>query len=307
MSYLIIIGDQLTKVIDHHGWYFKRDFIIVVISCTCVLPLCIPKKLKVISYSSMFGGLGAFIVSVIVMVQFYSGKYADKSAQKPFNVVNAFAAVPVICFGFQCHVTSVAVLAELYNPTFKRFAIVTILSTLICSVIYSITGVYGFLTFGSHVKSDVLLNYNHDDGLATAARAIVVVVVFSTYAICHFVGRSAFLGLWIKLRRLSLGQVQSLQNKRRVIVSIIWFFSSLALAIVVPTIGKAIAVVGGFAAHFIFTFPGLCLIQIALKEYESQRKRTAGLIIGVCYVVIGTFLFAQTVTQALMDDIEHKS
>lgn len=85
--------------------------------------------------------------------------------------------------------TSVAVLAELYNPTFKRFAIVTILSTLICSVIYSITGVYGFLTFGSHVKSDVLLNYNHDDGLATAARAIVVVVVFSTYAICHFVGR----------------------------------------------------------------------------------------------------------------------
>lgn len=77
---------------------------------------------------------------------------------------------------------------------------------------------------------------------------------------CHFMEnfrcRSAFLGLWIKLRRLSLAQVQSLQNKRRVIVSIIWFFSSLALAIVVPTIGKAIAVVGGFAAHFIFTFPG---------------------------------------------------
>ena len=85
--------------------------------------------------------------------------------------------------------TSVAVLAELHNPTLKRFAIVTALSTLICTVIYSVTGAYGFLTFGHRVKSDILLNYDPKDGAATAARAVIVVVVFSTYAICHFVGR----------------------------------------------------------------------------------------------------------------------
>ena len=38
-------------VIDHSGWYFDRRFIIAVVSCVCILPLCIPKKLKVISYS----------------------------------------------------------------------------------------------------------------------------------------------------------------------------------------------------------------------------------------------------------------
>ena len=80
-------------------------------------------------------------------------------------------------------------LAELYNPTLKRFAIVTALSTLICTVIYSVTGAYGFLTFGYEVKSDILLNYDPKDGAATAARAVIVMVVFSTYAICHFVGR----------------------------------------------------------------------------------------------------------------------
>ncbi|XP_028392884.1 putative sodium-coupled neutral amino acid transporter 7 [Dendronephthya gigantea] len=308
VTYLILIGDQLTKVIDHSGWYFDRRFIIAVVSCICILPLCIPKKLKVISYSSLFGGIGAFFVCLVVMSRFYTGNYTYGSSSKPFFWPNVFAAVPVICFGFQCHVTSVAVLAELHNPTLKRFGIVTALSTLICTVIYSVTGSYGFLTFGHNVKSDILLNYDPKDGAVTAARAVIVMVVFSTYAICHFVGRSAFLGLWTKLRRFTTAEVEAWQNKRRIITSLIWFFSSLGLSIIVPNIGKAIAIVGGFAAHFIFTFPGLCLIQIVLsnKVTLSSRLKNAGMVIGVLYVVIGFFLFAQTVTQAIMDDINNK-
>lgn len=80
-------------------------------------------------------------------------------------------------------------LAELHNPTLKRFGMVTALSTLICTVIYSVTGAYGFLTFGHKVKSDILLNYDPKDSAVTVARAVIVIVVFSTYAICHFVGR----------------------------------------------------------------------------------------------------------------------
>ena len=40
-------------VIDHPGWYFDRRFIIAVVSCTFILPLCIPKKLKVLSYARL--------------------------------------------------------------------------------------------------------------------------------------------------------------------------------------------------------------------------------------------------------------
>ena len=81
-------------------------------------------------------------------------------------------------------------------------------------------------------------------------------VYLPTLANSHLLFRSAFLGLWIKLRRLTITEVENWQNKRRIITSLVWFFSSVGLAIVVPNIGKAIAVVGGFAAHFIFTFPG---------------------------------------------------
>jgi hypothetical protein len=83
-------------------------------------------------------------------------------------------------------------------------------------------------------------------------------ITVSTGFACHrfFLYRSAFLGLWVKLRKLTTAEIQGWENKRRIITSLVWFFSSLGLAIVVPTIGKAIAIVGGFAAHFIFTFPG---------------------------------------------------
>jgi hypothetical protein len=39
------------------------------------------------------------------------------------------------------------------------------------------------------VNSDVLVNYRHDDAVATSARVFIVIVVFSTFAICQFVGR----------------------------------------------------------------------------------------------------------------------
>ena len=79
--------------------------------------------------------------------------------------------------------------AELKMPTLKRFTIVTTCATAICTLIYSLTGAYGFLTFRHSVKSDILVNYDAHDGAALAGRTIIVVVVFSTYAICHFVGR----------------------------------------------------------------------------------------------------------------------
>ena len=52
---------------------------------------------------------------------------------------------------------------------------------------------------------------------------------------------------------------------------------------------------------------GLCLIQIVLAGKEALSGwRKAGLVVGAMYVVIGNFLFAQTVTKAIMDDVENK-
>ena len=90
---------------------------------------------------------------------------------------------------FQCHVPSVAVYAELKRPSVPRFGIVTVIAMTICSTVYTMTGSFGYLTFGAAVKSDVLLNYAPNDVLANIARVVLSVIVLSTGAMVSFCGR----------------------------------------------------------------------------------------------------------------------
>jgi len=43
----------------------------------------------------------------------------------------------------------------------------------------------------------------------------------------------------------------------RIIISLLWFSSSLSLAVLIPDIGRVIQMLGSLAAVFIFVFPGM--------------------------------------------------
>ena len=79
--------------------------------------------------------------------------------------------------------------AELKRPSVPRFAIVTVIAMTICNVVYTFCGSFGFLTFGTTVKSDVLLSYDSNDVLVNIARVVISVIVLSTGAMVTFCGR----------------------------------------------------------------------------------------------------------------------
>ena len=82
-----------------------------------------------------------------------------------------------------------AVYAELKRASVPRFGIVVVIAMAICSTAYSITASFGFLTFGTTVKSDVLLSYSPNDVLVNIARVMISVIVLSTGAMVVFCGR----------------------------------------------------------------------------------------------------------------------
>jgi len=55
VAYMIVIGDQLEKVGEainsHPPWYLSREFLMGAVCILLLLPLCLPKTLKVLSYS----------------------------------------------------------------------------------------------------------------------------------------------------------------------------------------------------------------------------------------------------------------
>jgi hypothetical protein len=76
------------------------------------------------------------------------------------------------------------------------------------------------------------------------------------------------------------------------------------VAIVVPNIGVAIDILGCLAILFIFVIPGACLISASQMKDETSFmfKDKVFCAIGSIYIMIGTFLFGLTVTQACIKD-----
>jgi len=316
ITYLIIIGEQASKVLKyavgekHSSWYTNKRFLMILISCIFILPLCIPRRLKALSYTSFFGGVGAMYITAIVVYKYLAGKvplaviHDQNVHDRQADITSAMAAIPVICFGYQCHVSSVAVYADLKNRSLIRFFVVCVLAMVVCTVAYSLCGSFGYLSFGMKTNSDILLNYDSNDVLANVARAMVVLIIFSSFAIITFCARTAVEDMILKWRGLGPDEAERHELFRRIIETVTWFSFALILAAVIPNIGVAISLIGGIAALFIFVFPGMCLLQsVNIGLHSLSLKEKCLMLIACIYIVVGVFIFGENTAFAINKDI----
>ncbi len=89
----------------------------------------------------------------------------------------------------QCHVSSVPVYSSLKKRTLGQFTKVIIGALTIGFIAYTLAGIYGGLTFGRIVCSDILLSYRADDVPVTVARCMILCNMLTTYPVLQFCGR----------------------------------------------------------------------------------------------------------------------
>ncbi|KAF4010748.1 hypothetical protein G4228_001990 [Cervus hanglu yarkandensis] len=285
IAFLIIIGDQQDKIIavmakEPEGaggspWYTDRKFTISLTACLFILPLSIPREIGFQKYA------------------------------RPASWIAVFNAMPTICFGFQCHVSSVPVFNSMRRPELKTWGGVVTAAMVIALAVYMGTGICGFLTFGAAVDPDVLLSYPSKDMAVAVARAFIILSVLTSYPILHFCGRAVIEGLWLRYQGMPVEEDVGRERRRRVLQTLVWFLLTLLLALFIPDIGKVISVIGGLAACFIFVFPGLCLIKAKLSEMEEVKPASwwAMVSYGVLLVTLGAFIFGQTTANAIFVDL----
>uniref|UniRef100_A0A8C1GBU8 Sodium-coupled neutral amino acid transporter 7 n=1 Tax=Cyprinus carpio TaxID=7962 RepID=A0A8C1GBU8_CYPCA len=314
IAFLIIIGDQLDKHIDmskYSHWYTDRKFTITLTSVLIILPLSIPKEIGFQKYASTLSVIGTWYVTIIIIVKYI---WPDKDVSpgiipvSPASWTDVFNAMPTICFGFQCHVSSVPVFNSMKKPEIRPWWAVVTVSMIICLFVYTGTGVCGFLSFGSSVSQDVLMSYPSDDIAVAIARAFIIICVVTSYPILHFCGRAVLEGLWLRFKGEEVETDVARERRRRILQTLVWFCLTLILALFIPDIGRVISLIGGLAACFIFVFPGLCLIQAKLSEHDVRSASWKGMVAyGVVMVTIGAFIFGQTTTNAIYQDIINPS
>ncbi|XP_036998332.2 putative sodium-coupled neutral amino acid transporter 8 isoform X3 [Artibeus jamaicensis] len=282
VAFLRVIGDQLDKLCDVllpgappalPPWYVDQRFTLTLLSMLVILPLSTPKEIGFQKFTSFLGTLAACYLALVIVAQYYLGAQPlvrePRPALSPSSWASVFSVFPTICFGFQCHEAAVSIYCSMGNQSLSHWALVSVLSLLACCLVYSLTGVYGFLTFGTEVSADILMSYPGDDGLIIVARVLFAVSIVTVYPIVLFLGRSVMQDFW----RRSCCQVFGLRALAdpsglgvRMLLTVLWVTVTLAMALFLPDLSEIIGIIGGISSFFIFIFPGLCLICAVSTE-----------------------------------------
>uniref|UniRef100_A0A8C3Y6P2 Solute carrier family 38 member 8 n=1 Tax=Catharus ustulatus TaxID=91951 RepID=A0A8C3Y6P2_CATUS len=264
VALLRVVGDQLEKLCDSlypNGtlsgapqlppWYVDQRFTLSALCVLVIFPLSVPKEIGFQKYSSILGTLAACYLTLVIILKYYLQAESLSSSW-----TSIFSVIPTICFGFQCHEACVAIYSSMRNQSFSHWVTVSVLSMLICLLIYSLTGLYGYLTFGEAVASDVLMSYPGNDPLVIVARLLFGVSIVTIYPIVVLLGRSVVKDLWAAPKCRAVAASEAQERRGRVALTVTWMAATLGIALFVPDIGKVIELIGGISAFFIFIFPG---------------------------------------------------
>ncbi|XP_016021440.2 putative sodium-coupled neutral amino acid transporter 8 [Rousettus aegyptiacus] len=317
VAFLRVIGDQLEKLCDFllssappalQPWYTDQRFTLTLLSVLVILPLSAPKEIGFQKYTSILGTLAACYLALVIVVQYYLGPqglvHEPRPEPSPSSWTSVFSVFPTICFGFQCHEAAVSIYCSMRSQSLSHWALVSVLSLLGCCLVYSLTGLYGFLTFRTEVSADILMSYPGNDGVIIVARVLFAVSIVTVYPIVLFLGRSVMQDFW----RRSCCQVcvpRALADPSglgvRMSLTVLWVAVTLAMALFLPDLSKIIGIIGGISSFFIFIFPGLCLICAISTEPIGARFKCCLEVWGVVSVLVGTFIFGQSTVAAVLE------
>jgi len=208
--------------------------------------------------------------------------------------------MPVICFGYQCHVSVIPIYSCMKQRNTKHFSLAAGSAIAVCVFTYTGAATFGYLTFGSYVKADILTNYNAKQPTVMAALIMMALKTFTTYPILLFCGRE---GISSIVKDLFIREDSARKEMiRRVVIASVWFVLTVVLAIAIPNIGAVIKILGSLAAVFIFIFPGVCLLQTSLAGDPQlfYTKTKLKVFSAAAFLVIGTFIFGVVLAQGLI-------
>ncbi|KYM75365.1 Putative sodium-coupled neutral amino acid transporter 7 [Atta colombica] len=304
LTFLIIVGDQFDRVfatyygLDYcHTWYLSRPFVTALSCSIFILPLCFFKRLDILSYASSIGCITIIYVVWLIIYKSFGEQNNTVSPIKiwPNNGYEILQIIPIVCFAYQSHMTAIPTYACMKDRNLCKFTLCAIVSMLICYGTYSVVGYFGYTTFGSgKVPSDILQGYTDKSAVVTVAIIAIAIKNFTTYPIVLYCGRDALLSIFnVSFDRIGI----------RVIITLIWFILSLAIAILVPDISPIINLLGSLSAMFIFILPGICLLQnVLLRDPELYLNKGRMLVVFAIFLTaLGAFVCGVVFMETLQD------
>ncbi|XP_051140829.1 amino acid transporter AVT6A-like [Andrographis paniculata] len=182
--YMIIIGDVLSGTtaegIHHAGvlegwfgahWWNGRFFVLLITTVGIFAPLASLKRIDSLRYTSALS-VALAVVFLVITIGITLFKLIDGSVLMPrlfpevsglSSALNLFTVVPVLVTAYICHYNVHSIDNELDDNT--KITGVVRASLALCSSVYVMTSLFGFLLFGDATLDDVLANFSTDLGI----------------------------------------------------------------------------------------------------------------------------------------------
>jgi len=242
----------------------------------------------------MLGVLAIVYVVILVPVEYFTKPAIPVTIKtEPTSWTDVSLVLPTMCFSYQAHVNAVPVFLSL--RTRADCVKATLASTTILILSYCFVAICGYLTFGTGVEHDILMNYDPKSPAVLVAVIMIAVKTFTAYPVNLYCGRTAI----DSFSKVDPGQ----SIKRRAFIVCLWFSTTLVGAVFLPNISLAIHYLGALAASFIFIFPGLCLYFHIERNWIYSHQNLFAIIVAIFYVAVGVFVTMLTLVQSLMADI----
>lgn len=311
----LILSLFLSKVfLSYYGpnyatkWYFHTGVMTGVCSVLFILPMCFSRGINFLKYPS---SLGFFIICYLIYVIY--DKYSKTTALHPLdefkidNWYKVFGSIPSICFSYHAHINWVPtyVAMKCKVKSIKTTSTIVV-STALCCVAYSLVAYMGIVTFGGdNLHADLIQNYDARNCLVLIGIIAFAFKLISTYPIILFCAREAIVDYYLNYRKINPNSpdesTKRIVNWIRYGTVVVWFFSSLALAELIPDLGFVISCLGTLTILFIFFIPGLCLVKVAVNrdQFLESRKSTVLYVLASIFILFGVFIFGLTISNSI--------
>ncbi|GET88492.1 transmembrane amino acid transporter, putative [Leishmania tarentolae] len=298
IAYVICINDLWHAFLNDdriEGYYRSLSFQRILTSITflvLMLPLSLPRQINSLRYVSLFGV--SFVLYFVVCVVIHSSTNGlqegiTSKGLRLFNTGNrAIQGLGQFVFAFLCQSNAYQVFNETPKPSVRFFELQVLVSMLICTVFYWLTGFFGYCDFGDAVGSSLLRMYHplKDYYFAVAYVGLVVklCVAFALHilpsrdSVHHLIGWDLYTVAWWKNAVLCT------------FLSLI----SLLCGLFIPNVNTVFGLLGSFTGGFIaFVFPALFFMysggyELKKVGYYNYFGSIALLMSGVIIICFGT-------------------
>ncbi|CBZ26989.1 putative amino acid permease [Leishmania mexicana MHOM/GT/2001/U1103] len=298
IAYVICINDLWHAFLNDdrvQGYYRTVSFQRVLTSVTfllLMLPLSLPRQINSLRYVSLFGVVFVLYFVVCVVAHSATNGLQDGITNKGLRLFNtgnrAIQGLGQFVFAFLCQSNAYQVFNETPKPSVSFFELQVVVSMLICTIFYWVTGFFGYCDFGDKVGSSLLRMYlplkDYYFAVAYVGLVVKLCVAFALHilpsrdSVHHLIGWDLHTVAWWK---------------NAVLCSFLSLISLLC-GLFIPNVNTVFGLLGSFTGGFIaFVFPALFFIysggyELKKVGYYNFFGAIVLLLCGVIIICFGT-------------------